>query len=304
MAKKSSSELKMDWKNQRNLAFQLHYLQVHNQDGGMSTQANRKKILRLCARQLKTLGFNQMNIYALKEKHVRKLTDKWIKDKLSPGTIKNRLSHIRWWASKVNASHKIPSNQDLNIEKRSYIAKDNIAISLKQSHLDRITDQRLKFSIRLQSQFGLRREEAIKFIVSYADKKDHIVLKDSWCKGSRAREIPITKQSQRDLLNEIHQFAGSKSLIPDNKQYVQQMNLYINTVKKEIIGFNRGHGLRHNYAQVRYKELSGNEPPIRGGKGQRDMTPQERQKDREVRLIISAELGHSREQVTSTYLGS
>jgi hypothetical protein len=287
-----------------NLAWELKQLQRKNQDGGMGTQANRSRILNLTARQLKELGFNQMNKNSLKAKHVEKLTEKWIAEKLNPGTIKNRLSHIRWWASKVKALHKIPTNDQLGVEKRSYLSHENKAIKLTQEHLDKVTDRYTQFSLRLQSEFGLRREEAIKFNVSYADNGHEIILKDTWCKGSRARSIPITNDRQRALLNEIKSFVGKRSLIPENKQYVNQMNTYNHIVVKEVIGFNKAHGLRHNYAQERYKSLSGNEPPIRGGKHQKDMNDKERAKDREIRLIISEELGHSREQITSIYLGS
>ena len=67
---------------------------------------------------------------------------------------------------------------------------------------------------------------------------------------------------------------------------------------------NKGHGLRHQYAQERYKELTDKNCPVCGGKSQREMSKTERAIDKGARLKISAELGHSREQITSTYLGS
>ncbi|MEE9327453.1 MAG: phage integrase N-terminal domain-containing protein [Cocleimonas sp.] len=286
------------------LTWELKILQRRNHDGGRSTQHNRKKILIQIAKQLKEIGFNQMGIHSLKAKHTIKLVDKWKKEDLNPGTIKNRMAHLRWWASKVNATHKIPTNKQLGIAQRIYITNVDKSIVLKQEHLSRISDPFLKLSLRLQSEFGLRREESIKFIAAFADKGKSISLKDTWCKGKRAREIPIITDSQRKLIDEIKRFTGDKSLIPQDKMYKHQLNKYRNNVTKNIIGFSKGHGLRHNYAQQRYKALSGNNCPLQGGKHQRDMTNLERNKDREVRLIISEELGHSREQITSSYLGS
>ena len=53
-------------------------------------------------------------------------------------------------------------------------------------------------SLELQSAFGLRREEAIKFAPRYADKGDHLLLKASWTKGGKARTIPVrTKATAR-----------------------------------------------------------------------------------------------------------
>ncbi len=286
------------------LTWELKQLQNRNPDGGMGTRANRRKVLNMVCTQLKELGFNQMNKDALKEKHVRKLTDRWIKEGLNPGTIKNRLSHVRWWASKVNAAHKIPSNDVLGVTRRVYVTQDNKAVELKKEHLDKLDNQYIKYSLRLQSAFGLRREEAIKFSVNYADKGDHIKLKDTWCKGSRTRIIPITNQKQRILLEEIRKYTGGGSLIPKEDRYIDQLNRYRYLVTEKNVGFSKGHGLRHDYAHRRYKELSGNEPPVRGGKRQADMKPDERQKDREIRLVLSEEMGHSREHITSIYLGS
>ncbi len=42
----------------------------------------------------------------------------------------------------------------------------------------------------------------------------------------------------------------------------------------------------------------------KGGRHQRGMNKEEREYDRQIRLQISEELGHSREQITSVYLGS
>jgi len=40
-----------------------------------------------------------------------------------------------------------------------------------------------------------------------------------------------------------------------------------------------------------------------GGPRSRDLTPSQRELDREARLTISEELGHEREQITAVYLG-
>ena len=63
------------------------------------------------------------------------------------------------------------------------------------------------------------------------------------------------------------------------------------------------HGLRHAYAQQRYEELTGWKSPAAGGPTCKLLTQEQRDQDRKVRLIISRELGHEREQVTAVYLG-
>ena len=63
------------------------------------------------------------------------------------------------------------------------------------------------------------------------------------------------------------------------------------------------HGLRHAYAQIRYEELTGWKAPAAGGPKSKTLTPEQREIDRKARLVISQELGHEREQVTTAYLG-
>ena len=59
------------------------------------------------------------------------------------------------------------------------------------------------------------------------------------------------------------------------------------------------HGLRHAYAQARYEELTGWECPATRGPDSKSLSLEQRELDREVRLIISQELGHEQEQAAS-----
>ena len=77
------------------------------------------------------------------------------------------------------------------------------------------------------------------------------------------------------------------------------------------MGFKNLHGLRHAYAQERYKELTryfdnegkGWECPFLGGKKKQDMNEHERKIDIKVKHILTRELGHSRPNITEVYLG-
>jgi integrase len=118
-------------------------------------------------------------------------------------------------------------------------------------------------SLELQQAFGLRREEAIKFIPSYADRGDHIQLKQSWTKGGKARTIPLRTEVQRQALDRAHQPAAKGPLIPSMKNYRQQLRIY----EPETIraGLSKMHGPRHAHAQIRYEELTGWKSPAAGG---------------------------------------
>ena len=284
------------------LNWQLNELQKHHREGSFSTQNSRKECLSLVAKQLRELGYNRFQLTSLKARHVSKLIEKWQAESLANGTIKNRMTHIRWWARKVNRAQVIPGNDALGIERRVTAINESKAVILKQEHLSNITDTYIQDSLKLQAVFGLRREESIKFMPQYADRGTHLELKGSWCKGNRVREIPINTLEQRNLIDELTMKYGSASLIPADRRYVDQLNIYKNAVPASGLG--KGHGLRHHYAQIRYLELSGQACPAAGGQHQKDMTPEQREADRAVRLQISAELGHAREQITAVYLGS
>ena len=83
--------------------------------------------------------------------------------------------------------------------------------------------------------------------------------------------------------------------------YSQQLKAY--EYQTEKVGLDKNHGLRHQYAQDRYLELTGRECPKNGGLTSRQLSPEDRKIDYESRLQISEELGHSREAITAVYLG-
>ena len=126
-------------------------------------------MLKMIAEQLKACGYNtfRMSPSDLKGRHVNKLLEQWRKDGVSTGTIKNRMTAIRWWADKVGNSGAVQSNDTYKIEKRVYITNENKSIYLNDLDLSKV-DQSIAQSLRLQDVFGLRREESMKFQPEYA----------------------------------------------------------------------------------------------------------------------------------------
>lgn len=281
----------------------------HSAVGSYATKSNRYCTLQLIAKQLKQLGYKLKSAQNIKPKHIEALTKYWNgqnvngnKDKpLATGTIKNRMSHLRYWAENVGkASIIAKDNEAYGIQKREFY-KGNKAQKLDLYKMTNISCERVKMAIRLQAAFGLRREEALKFRPSLADQGNKIALKASWTKGGRAREIPITTERQRALLDEARELVGGASMIPADKTYIQHLRTYKHEIAKANMG--KLHGLRHNYAQWRYKTLTGMEPPAAGGEKYRDLNESGKIMDTIAREQISAELGHGRLDVTNVYLG-
>jgi site-specific recombinase XerC len=240
----------------RNLNYELKQLCHRNRDGSYATQADRWRMLDLIANQLHELGYKDMRATSLKPKHVEALVERWKAEAISPGTIKNRMANLRWWAEKIGKQNVIArDNAHYGIPDRVYVTNVSKARELTTAELARVSDPYTVMSLKLQAAFGLRREESIKIQPGWADRGERLVLKDTWAKGGRDRELPIRNAAQRAVLDEAKAFAGKGSLIPATMRYVEQLRRF--THQCERAGIHNVHGHRHLYAQERYRELTG-----------------------------------------------
>ncbi len=286
----------------RDLNYELKQLCHRNHDGSYTTRHARQAILTQIANQLHALGFRDMKATSLKTKHVMALVEHWKSQSLSAGTIKNRMTELRWWAEKVNKANVMArDNEHYGIARRQYVTNVNHGRTLTDGDLTKVTDSYTQLSLKLQAAFGLRREESIKLRPEWADGGDRLTLKASWTKGGREREIPIRNEQQRNALDEARQLAGKGSLIPADKTYVQQLQRF--RAQCQAAGIYHVHGHRHKYAQDRYRELTGWLCPAQGGPKSKQLTLEQKGLDRQARLTISEELGHSRERIVATYIG-
>ena len=94
---------------------------------------------------------------------------------------------------------------------------------------------------------------------------------------------------------------GAASLIPEGTFYCDQLNRFKAQTAKA--GIDPVHGLRHQYAQRRYQQLTGGNAPAAGGPTSKQLSVDQKALDRQARLVVSRELGHEREQITAVYLG-
>lgn len=281
----------------------MKQLSDRNRDGSYATRANRSRMLDLCANQLRDLGYNNLKTaHQIKPKHIHRLVNRWKEENISTGTIKNRMAALRWMTEKTGHPDVIAKDNDhYGIGHRTYVTNNDRSVAFDQEKIDAIEDKYIQATALLQREFGLRREEATKFIPGWADRGNRVVLKDSWTKGGREREVPIRTPEQRAALDHAHQIAGKRSLIPADKSYKQHISVFEREMRK--VGLSQSHGARHLYAQNRYLELTGWACPAKGGKTSKELTKDEKQIDRTARLEISAELGHHRESITAVYLG-
>ena len=286
----------------RDFNYELKNLCRRNRDGSYATRADRERVLDLIANQLHDMGYRHMQASRLKPKHIEALVGRWHAEAIAPGTFKNRMANLRWLVEKAGKHNIIErSNAAYSIPSRVFVTNMSKARELDIQALERITDPYTMASLKLQSAFGLRRAESIKIQPAWADRGDKLVLKDTWTKGGRARETPIRNEEQRLVLEQAKQLAGTDSLIPRALNYVNQLQRF--KAQCQAAGIDHVHGLRHRYAQMRYRQLTGWNCPAQGGPTSKQLTLEQKAVDLDARLTVSAELGHARAQISAIYLG-
>lgn len=281
-----------------------NFVKTFSKDKSYATNASIRERIITSMKDLHNIGYPIRNINNIKTKHIEALISHWKDKELSTGTIKNRMSDFRFITKAIGKTNMVAdANKTYDIPNRSYIPTENKAIT--DINLDKFKNQYLRASIELQKEFGLRREECIKIIPSkalYTDPEGNKYLKlaPSWTKGKVGRTIPIRNESQIHAIDNAKVVAQGKSLILA-KTFIQQRKYYDRVTREQ--GYYNLHGLRHAYAQRRYKEITGWECPINDGPLRKDLSPSQKELDNQARLWISQELGHSRASITKNYIG-
>ena len=293
----------------RSAKFSINELVKQTKGHSFASQADMRHMLFRCIKDLHELGFKVAHVKGLQAKHIHALVEHWKTQGKNPATIKNYMSKLRK-ASRLLDNPKLikPDNSAYAIENRSYAPLYNKAIH----HIDlsTCTDDHIRLSLEGQALFGLRREESMKFTLSEALQGNTLNIMPSWTKGGIGRVLTITNPAQREWLNKIALLVKpGESLIPSDRTYKQHLSHY--QAQTARMGVCKLHGLRHAYAQRRYRELTikfdrgkrGLISPIEGGKHFKAMTAYEKSIDRKARQIISRELGHSRINIIKIYCG-
>ena len=239
----------------RDLNWDLLQLQRRASFGSHATRRDRSYALAQMANALHELGYRGLRASGLKGKHIEALVRDWSDRGLSDATMMNRMAHVRWWADQVGKGNMVKANAEYGIRSRSHVSDGARRRDLDEGKLALVKDVHVRMALRLQAGFGLRREEAIKFSPSYADRGDRIAVKASTAKGGRAREVPILKDSQRRLLEEARRLAGGGAMIPPERNYAEQ--------KTGVRGADEGGGPRsHAWPAPRVRAR-----PLRGACG-------------------------------------
>ncbi|HXR92481.1 MAG TPA: phage integrase N-terminal domain-containing protein [Steroidobacteraceae bacterium] len=291
-------------------------LKAHNgarHDGAVAsfaTQDKRSDVLYAGFKSLHALGFRMESATSLRGKHIEALIKDWHARGLSASTLQNNLSIFRTfaeWIGKAGMVRDVGHYLASEMTARSSIAHEDkswsergVDVAAKIAQV-RERDARVALQLQLQLAFGLRAREAMQLRPHIADQGTYLSITHG-TKGGRDRVEPIRTPEQRALLDLAKTFCATRSSSTSDPQrkLAEWKNHYYQVVRSCGITRKDGitsHGLRHQYANERYRELTGSDSPVRGGVGV------ERETDRAAREVVAEELGHSREGVTTHYLG-
>ena len=85
----------------RQLHFDLLRLLEDDRQGSHGSRRARRYVLAQAAETLHRLGYQGLRAKGLKGRHIEALVAQWRRQGLSDGTVKNRLAHLRWLATKI-----------------------------------------------------------------------------------------------------------------------------------------------------------------------------------------------------------
>lgn len=284
---------------------------------GDLTTDRRKEVILLAFNDLEKCGYAMHSPHDLKEKHVRALVEYWEKKELKPATIMNRISTLRVLARWIGKQGMIKESTEYvhdpdNARVHRAASEDHSwsAVGIDtDAMIDMVkaSDKRVGVMLQLMKAFGLRRREAVMFKPHQADQLDGVAIRvRDGTKGGRERIVMIETEEQKTALAEAKKIAISKHAHighPDHtlKQALTHFDYVMGKfgITRNGLGVT-SHGLRHQALNDKYERMAGIPSPVRGGqKGEGD----EFRKGL-ARLHVAEMAGHSRESISTAYLGS
>ena len=314
---------RIHWKHELQDIFNQHNDRAAKKDKTVSyrTRQARAELLFNCIREVYELGYKLQSVRSLGGRHVQALVDHWVAQKLGPGTIQQKLSVLRTFCSWIGKDgmvleprHYVP---DAALVTRRYIPiKDKSWTSNQvdpQTVLSRVNKISPVIALALEAEwlFGLRRRESLMLKPNRADQGPYLIIDSSdGPKNGRSRVVPVDTPVKRDYLDRVSAYVKFKEtrlgeLLTDRngKQLTleQAVKRFQNVMTKTGITQSglgvTPHGLRHQYANDKYRQLTGQDSPVRGGQIELPLD------GHDARQQVSRELGHERVGITSAYLG-
>ncbi len=284
----------------KNLLEQLDKLHRHNRQGSFKTKERYYEAMkRFCA--FIALRFKLQKLSNISGKHIIAYVEDMQERGLAAGTIKTDLAAIRFWHDALPvARHTLPSNEELNLEQRTFGKVDRVWSHAEYNRMVALCwklerdDYAAIFTLARYA--GLRIHECFRIgTATAADslKAGAITVKG---KGGKIRTVPINESVKTVLRGMLGvTMRGRKLFVPEAVKThlaIKQLQHFIIEHRKQIQDQDSTrpltfHGLRHFCAAewfVTLKEIGCD--------------------DVRARKQVSLWLGHERDDVTRIYLAS
>lgn len=281
---------------------------------GFATKKARAYVGHLALNDLRDAGHPVKNLLNLGERHIEAILTVWSKRGLSASTLATRISILRWMAAALGKRGLVrdPINYGFapEVMHRPQVATTDKSWSAKgidaAAKIAAIAEEDPWVGIQLQMchAFGLRVTEALLIKPRAAHLGDSLRIEEG-TKGGRTRIVQVRTEAQREVLERAKRMAertARSNLVPPRRTPSQaRQRLYYVCRKHGITKAQldaTAHGLRHQYANDRYEEISGTPSVVRG-------SSQILRRAAEAAALreVTNELGHARLGIAGAYLG-
>jgi integrase len=270
--------------------------------------------MQVMVRQLSNLNMPLKNLGDFSTRHVHALTRHYESQGLSSSSLQKKNTVLRRFGTWIGKPDMTPRLADMVVDptraKRSYSALESKAWTsngVDPEEVIRLVEAESMVTglqMRIQHAFGLRPREVVMLKPQTADQGRGLFVTDG-TKGGRARMVPIDSPLKRSLIEKAKVYAATnpRGVLTDRLQPMHKaINRYYYIAKKAGVGKNglgiTLHGLRHEFANNVFKEITGVNSPVNGGR------VEDPELLRKAMQETSNQLGHSRLHAGSAYLGS
>lgn len=242
--------------------------------------------------------FKKQNLYKIENKHLQAYVEQMQESGYSKSYITTNLSAIRFFVDvRGGDSKKLSINKELGALPRSRDDRIGSNKAWNDTEVKRFIEYdnsknefRYDDIVNLLYSHGLRVHEVARLDKSQlgdALEKDFLTVKG---KGGLIRSIPLSNKELVERLYKETKFGEKVFINKEEKTHkvINNLQVYIYNHNKEFRDSDKSltfHGLRHAYAQGRYRKLT-----------------QNAFNDYSARLKVSRELGHFRVEITDIYL--
>lgn len=310
---KSNTKVPGGWKKTLTAILATHnHLRANGEKASDDTRRKRGDVLMLGFTQLRKLGFRIEDVRGFRGRHMQALAEKWVADGVKPSVVQNRISIFRLFAVWIGKSGMIQASvhyvSDPKSVTRSSIVTCDKSWSARGIDPVAVMDHAreiepwVAMALCLQWVFGLRMRESLVFHPWLGDL-GQVVDINRGTKSGRQRTDPIIEPRQRLILDQAKAFVAGKdaSIAPAALSLKKARNRFYTVLRKVGVTKKNGltaHGLRHEFANAYFAALAGYASPVQGGP-----VPSDKSIERYARLETAEALGHSRERITTHYLG-